>query len=301
MHDLFQQDSSNDKPVFRFQPLPVGAEEQVQNWQAIEQAINPHDVVRKRKWLRPALAFLLIGGVLSGFFFLYKTNWSSYTIEKTNFAEKRQIILPDSTIVTLNANSSVKMPRYWSETGDREVWFEGEALFEVHKKPLNGQKFIVHTNQLDVEVLGTRFNVNTRRSQCAVSLEEGAIVLSLKDKGRQVINKNGLPAVVKMVPGQLAVIDTSLRLTVKNEETQITNYSAWKNFEYHFENTPFREIAHLIEDNYGYKVIVKDQQIWEKSLTGDLRAVKIEEFIAVLEIALKIKMRVEGKTIVITK
>ena len=94
----------------------------------------------------------------------------------TRYGETQTILLPDSSTVLLNANSRLTLSTDWTDT--REVWLEGEAFFRVRKikritSPASAEhvKFIVRTDRLNVEVLGTEFNVRQRSEKTAVLLK----------------------------------------------------------------------------------------------------------------------------------
>jgi transmembrane sensor len=70
---------------------------------------------------------------------------------------RKKISLPDGSEVTIKASTSVRLSENFGKK-DREVWLEGEALFEVVPDP--AKPFIVHTKYLRVDVLGTRFRVD---------------------------------------------------------------------------------------------------------------------------------------------
>lgn len=91
-----------------------------------------------------------------------------------------KLVLSDGTRVHANAESRLTYPV--SFTGNkREVYLTGEALFEVAKDTLH--PFIVHTPYGIVEVVGTRFNVNTyEKNQTTVTLEEGAVKVYCEEK-----------------------------------------------------------------------------------------------------------------------
>jgi transmembrane sensor len=70
---------------------------------------------------------------------------------------RKKISLPDGTEVTIKARSSIRLSDSFGKK-DREVWLEGEAMFEVAPDP--AKPFIVHTKDLRIDVLGTRFRVD---------------------------------------------------------------------------------------------------------------------------------------------
>lgn len=89
--------------------------------------------------------------------------------------QRAELILPDSTRVWLNAHSKLIYPISFGK-GNRQVELNGEAYFDVvHNEK---QPFIVKTRQMDIQVLGTEFNVTSYSSDFEVSLLRGCIELS---------------------------------------------------------------------------------------------------------------------------
>jgi transmembrane sensor len=217
---------------------------------------------------------------------------------RTGYGEVKRILLPDSSVVILNANSSMRIPQQWSDEDKdgRQVWLEGEAYFEVQKKASTRQKFVVHTDQVDVIVLGTKFNVNTRRQHAIVALEEGKVQLSVHGVGQSVLEKTA-PVVLR--PGQVVVVGQAEKLQI-NTDKDVASHSGWARNEFHFDNTTLAEIGRLIEDDYGYKIETSDTTLLRRSISGDLRAANLDELVSVLEVTLKLTMRIEKKTIYVT-
>lgn len=89
--------------------------------------------------------------------------------------QRAELILPDSTRVWLNAHSKLIYPVSFGK-GNRQVELNGEAYFDVvHNEK---QPFIEKTRQMDIQVLGTEFNVTSYSSDFEVSLLRGCIELS---------------------------------------------------------------------------------------------------------------------------
>jgi ferric-dicitrate binding protein FerR (iron transport regulator) len=246
------------------------------------------------------IAASLLVILIAGLWFFQSTQTGDSHLYKTAFSQVKHITLPDGSKVTLNANSQLKLSLDWSEKGDRQVWLDGEAYFEVEKKPATHQKFIVHTKDIDVEVLGTKFNVNTRHEQAIVALEEGKIKLSLYGKTKEVLQKKIKQAVIEMKPGEVVKLDTVSGIHVM-AEPNINFHSGWARNEFHFDNTSLKDIAVMIKDVYGYTLDTKDEQLLQRSITGDLRAANLQELVNVLQLAFKLKMTVENKTINISQ
>jgi transmembrane sensor len=200
-----------------------------------------------------SLTLLLCFGLyLSKDFFFYDT----YT---TTYGMTRNILLEDGSEITLNANSTLKVPKNLATTDMREVWLKGEAFFSVAKRP-NHVRFAVHTDNLNVEVLGTKFDVNNRRGKTEIVLSEGSVKLTSNKKGVE-------PVYLK--PGDfvsLAKNDT----TYKRQIVKPEKYSVWQSNKLVFEDTPLRVVADKIEDYYGVKVEIERKEIADRQLTGTL-------------------------------
>ena len=298
MDDRSNNSGENDKLRFEFRKKPVDAQLQQDNWKAVEAAIRQESVpVRRIPWGRVFMAAASVALVVAGIWFIgTKTGKPQMEELKTGYGEIKHIVLPDNSVVILNANSSIRIPQSWSEEDGRQVWLEGEAYFEVEKKSAGIQKFVVHTRMVDVEVLGTKFNVNTRRQQSIVSLEEGKVKLLVNGNEQSVLEKK-TPMVLR--PGEVVLIDETHRVKVSNDK-DITTHSGWVRNEFHFDNTSLQEVARLIEDTYGYKMEVGDTTLFQRSISGDLRAANVQELVNVLEVSLKLTMRIENKTIYVT-
>lgn len=143
-------------------------------------------------------ATLLIGALAFWIFY----NPIPFKEVRADFSQQNHVILPDGSSVILNGNSSVRFKESSSTDEDREVWINGEGFFDV-KHTLQDQKFIVHVSDaINVQVLGTRFNVKIRRGKTEVMLEEGKVQMNL--------NQAGIPDTVTLKPNQLVTIEKQI-------------------------------------------------------------------------------------------
>jgi transmembrane sensor len=301
MNDNFTPGNQDDELPFEFQRKKVAEDKQAANWSAIESVIKQEAPVYRVMWKRNLMvAASLLFLASAGLWYFQSTKTGDTNDYKTKFAQVKHITLPDGSKVTLNANSELKIALDWSDKGDRQVWLDGEAYFEVEKKPATHQKFVVHAKDIDVEVLGTKFNVNTRHEKSVVALEEGKIRLSLKGATKAVLQKKIKQDVIEMKPGEVIKLDTASGIDLL-EEKNINFHSGWARNEFHFDNTSLKEIAVMINDVYGYKVETTDEQLMQRSISGDLRAANLQELVSVLQLAFKLKMSIENKTIKISQ
>ncbi|SEB05885.1 FecR domain-containing protein [Pedobacter hartonius] len=237
-------------------------EEQAALWQSIESAakLRRKPVLTLSLWLRSAAAVLIAG--LIGLSLFYYNAQQSLTVS-TAYGKIRTLSLPDGSVVTLNANSVLRYPKKWNPEKLREVWIDGEAYFKISHlhcsgKIKEGERFIVHAQRLNVEVLGTSFDIHNRRGQVKVALLSGSIGLQVKGKDEPIL---------RLVPGELAEYQEKKK-TISKMRVQAGDYVAWKNAELLLNNTPLRDILLLIEDNYGYKAVLKDPSLGNRKLSG---------------------------------
>ncbi|MDZ7691448.1 MAG: FecR family protein [Balneolaceae bacterium] len=101
----------------------------------------------------------------------------------TNYGEKLTFRLSDGSNIILNANSELTFSSKVEKGLNTEVWLRGEAFFDITRLEGDQQRtFTVHTKNGSIQVLGTRFTVNTFREQTQAVLEEGKIQVEVRDE-----------------------------------------------------------------------------------------------------------------------
>lgn len=208
---------------------------------------------------------------------------------RTGFGEQRIVMLPDQSKVILNGNSVLRYLPDWNENTSREVWIEGEGFFSViHTR--NHQKFIVHgVNELNVEVLGTKFNVNTRHCSSEVMLTEGKVKLELAGAD------NKQPLFLK--PGELATV-TDKELTSQSVNKQ--RYTSWLENKLFFERTPLRDISGILKDTYGLNVTFSDPALETRELSGEISAATVDEILYAIGETLDLNIEKHGQLVTIS-
>lgn len=246
----------------RFEREDLSTIEQDEIWVAIQAKtkLNKKSSKKLPLWYRYATAAVLTG-ILVGIGIFYQKN-QPISIN-TPYGQLKTIILPDSSLVTLNANSTIKYNKNWSKNEIREVWIEGEAFLKVkhlHKvgKVQQKERFVVHTGEVRVEVLGTSFNVNDRRGRTEVALLEGKISLDLN-------GAHAKPLI--LAPGDIVAVDKGKLI---KKPINVAEYASWKDGRLYFKNVPIAKVFNYFEDIYGYKVIVNDPDLLNKKVSGSL-------------------------------
>jgi len=238
-----------------------------------------------------AATFTALIMILGGVYFFSDKSTSTIT-HQTAYGETMKIVLPDSSVVTLNGNSQISYVPTWEPSATRKVWLEGEAFFEVRKKDeanqqneaAEGLKFVVFTSNFNVEVLGTSFNVNDRGDRASVVLNTGKVRLQNNTEG----------ADIEMKPGdRVAVSAESDDLETKAVDPEL--YTAWTKNKLIFDRTPLPEIARLLEDNYGLEVTLKDENLKDRIFTATIPTIQVDVLLTILEESMKgVKITKEG-------
>jgi ferric-dicitrate binding protein FerR (iron transport regulator) len=213
-----------------------------------------------------------------------KTGEVAYNILKTPMGGQYKITLPDGSKVWLNAASSLKYPVVFVGA-ERRVEITGEAYFEI-AKDLN-KPFKVQLNNMEVEVLGTHFNVNGYSDEEAIktTLLEGKVkVLAAKE-------------FKFLVPGQQAQLKSSGNISVTND-VSLEETVAWKDGNFQFENsdikTVMRQLARWYEVDISYKGNINKHFIGSIS-----RDVKLSQVLTMLQQTGEVKFKIEGKNLIV--
>jgi len=207
-----------------------------------------------------------------------------YNKISTPKGETFRITLPDGSSALLNAASSIRFPVVFAKDC-RQVEVTGEAYFEIEKATA---PFRVKTRGAEIQVLGTKFNVNgyTDESALRVTLLEGAVKVA------------GSADSVMLRPGQQAVLtggDASVRKGVDIEEV-----TAWKNGNFVFNSLTLPEIMRQICRWYDVEVTYEGP-VSEKRFTGIVgRNESISEVLGFMQTA-GIKYKINDRKIIITQ
>ena len=213
------------------------------------------------------VAAVLLGLIVfTALIYLYNIQTGT-VLYSSRYGEIKHFVLPDSSKVVLNGNSQLRLPRNsWQASGKREVFLEGEAFFEVKHVDNNGEalKFVVHTEELDVEVLGTAFNVSSRHKETAVILNSGKVRINIPQASDT--------TQLLMKPGDFVKYNkASDKASVQYVETPDL-LSSWKDNLLIFNETPLIEISNVLKDTYGLEIIFPHDSLAQKRFRGTFLA-----------------------------
>ena len=221
----------------------------------IEQAISDEKVITvpihrpfTRIFSRVA-AILILVLLSSTSFYLYRSNQSLSLYRDSQIAltvgngQEASFTLPDGTLVRLNSGSALRYDNNFGEN-NRYVDFSGEALFDVKKD--EGRPFIVSTKHINIEVLGTTFNMYAYDSDELVemTLLTGSVRASSKKQPEcQVLVKPNEKVICNISTGKLTV-----------EQTNTQYETAWINGEIVFKSERLSNVLLKLERKYGVHI-----------------------------------------------
>ncbi len=195
--------------------------------------------------------------------------------------------LADGTKVWLNSQSNLKYPMVFGQT-KREVYLEGEAYFEVAKNTACPFHVIVK-DRIDIEVLGTSFNVRSYPDERSVEtvLEEGRVSMSREDDR------------VILSPGEKAVYHPGEMIQVAEVDTEL--YTAWRYGRYVFMDEKVEDILKQLARWYDIEIFYRNEEAKSVTISGDVRKYdNINTLLEAMEITGDVHFELNGKTLIVS-
>ncbi|MCK8523304.1 FecR domain-containing protein [Aquimarina sp. D1M17] len=201
-----------------------------------------------------------------------------------------QLTLSDGTKVWLNAASSLKFPREFNGTSEnRLVHLKGEAFFDVTTN--KQQPFIVKTGMLDVEVLGTQFNVSSYEDDATIktTLVEGSVAVTNTDAN---IDK------LKLTPNHQAIYRKDKKV-LDHKKVDPSLFTSWMHKKIILHNESFVEVYKRIERTYDVEIISFNEKLNNTHFTGEFDIENVEEILNVFSKTIDFKYEIKDKKITI--
>jgi len=167
---------------------------------------------------------------------------AAYQTIRSGDVQMKKVFLPDSSVVFLNANSVIRFPQNFSKSERLFYLEEGEAFFEVKKD--KSRPFVIHVNELKVQVLGTSFNINAYKE-----LKDIKVTVST---GRVSVRDEASTSEILTVDQQLTYNKLSRKAERSTAKSQ--NSKDWINGNVILENAGFEELAQAMLNVYGEKL-----------------------------------------------
>ncbi|MDR0265934.1 MAG: FecR family protein [Sphingobacterium sp.] len=193
-----------------------------------------------------------------------------------------KIRLADSSLVFVNSESELEFPSQF-EGNERRIKMVGEGYFEVAK---NKQKpFIVESNEQQVTVLGTKFNIHAYRNEknITTTLIEGKVRVS-SPQGQAILQ-----------PGDQAIYNGhGIQVSLAKNTTALT----WKDDIFVFDSETLGNIMQQLSRWYNIEVQFANKDIGQIRFTGSISKHRdIDQVLHLLEITGKVKFTIDNKKI----
>lgn len=231
------------------------------------------------------LVLLSVSGLF--FYMVHKNagvNKSEWFEIATEAGQRSKVILPDGSLVWLNAETTV---RYQPDGKERKVLLSGEAYFEVTHS--TNYPFVVLTGNSKIRVLGTKFDVShyPDSKQTTASLLSGKITMTFE-------NKNGQS--VELKPGEKIVYDIDRNSYLKTESS-VQDEMLWKQGTLVFDNEPFDQLVKNLERYYAVTINYKTVDFCDIHYTGTIENLSITKVFDFINLTIPISYEVNNKTI----
>jgi ferric-dicitrate binding protein FerR (iron transport regulator) len=222
----------------------------------------------QRYWWAAAAAIALLAGTFS----LMR---QPLYIDQQTAQNTDSLLLPDGTKLYLNAHTSVKYPRHF-KGNSREVFVQkGEVFVDVKHMP--EKPFSVHLKNVDIQVLGTSFDVKQTTKGVNVFVQSGKVKAIYKNSKRSVI----------LTPGEEAEMLLA-ETTISTRHHKNNNPIAWKTGYLTFDDAPLAEVAHVLEDYYKVHIVLKNDALADKKLLATFHKESISEVMDILSKTLQV-------------
>ncbi|QGY47011.1 DUF4974 domain-containing protein [Maribellus comscasis] len=230
------------------------------------------------RW-RLAASIILIAG-LSGSLLSYfnrsdvseETTPEFFTSVVTENGQTSRIVLPDSSVVWLNSQTTLSYSNKFS-IENRNIKLDGEAFFKVQRNeeiPL-----IVSCGNLKVKVLGTEFDV------CSFPADDKVNVILEKGK-IELTHVNNLFQPLDLRPGHMAQFDEQKKI-LSLQKVDTYEYTSWKDGVLIFKDTPMKEVISKLEHWYGVEINVNTPDVYDLVFNATIVDESLEEIFKLIE------------------
>jgi len=276
---------------------------------------NPLPARLKRKKKIFAFSIVIIVFLAAGWLWLNSNQNNGSIASPKKYSEvsspigsKTKLLLPDSTVVWLNAGSKLTYNEHFGNS-NRNTTLTGEAFFDVKKSTI---PFIIHANTIQIKVMGTAFNVKAYPDErtTETSLIRGKVEISLDKRPDQspiiltpnekLIVSNEPERIKNRISGKKDPMVVWSNITHVDDST-IAETSWVENKLIFQEDETFADVAKKMERWYGVHIYFEDENIANLHVYGSFTTETIGEALDALKIGFRFHYKMEGKNITITK
>lgn len=244
-------------------------------WNKVKgEVMKPQTTVRKMPLFWRVAATVVVCLTI-GYFVSKQFSNPNQLVEVNTSDNAQDILLNDGSEVELNQASTLVYTEN-KKGNTREVELQGEAFFEITKDSL--KPFIIHTQELDIKVLGTSFNVNSRtKDSVEVQVETGVVELVYKNQK------------IKLVAGETGVFYQGLGKLIKRESRVVVS-QFWRNRKLTFKRTELIEIVETLNRLYEVNIRVDESTEQHRKINVRFEDQDIDLILDILSNTLNLKI-----------
>lgn len=297
-------DHIDSRRLFSNVQMRISELEKEAGTQVIEPLMTPVRGKGRLVWMSgvaAAVALLITAGA-----YYYTSMHEPLVAKFTSKGEKSTFMMEDGTRVTLNADSKLEYAANFPQES-REVYLTGEAFFDVHS---DAQKpFIIHTNKMDIKVLGTAFNVKSYPNETSTeaTLLKGAIEVTVADnpsekiilKPSQKLVVNNYDSTKKRSVALKDVVPALTTMTYFQQKDTVIMETSWLQNKLVFQDEDFETLARRMERWYNISIRFNKTGMKQLRFTGILEGETVAEAFSALHLTEDFRYRIEDSTIVI--
>lgn len=192
----------------------------------------------------------------------------------------------DGTEFELNTNSAV---RYRMSNRERSVWLDkGEVWFHVAHDPKN--PFVLTVGNHRVSDLGTEFVVRRNPGKVEVALLNGRA--SLSTDGMQT---------AMLTPGDDAIATAAAISVTRKTPQELDDALAWRKGVLVFRSTRLEDVIREVNRYSTTPLVIADPSVADLKFTGEITTRDFEDFLALAQAALHLRVDRQGDEILISR
>ncbi|SHF88099.1 FecR family protein [Mariniphaga anaerophila] len=245
---------------------------------ALQQRIHKRKLIlRSEAYLKYAAVLLIVLSIPAIMYFTRETSSEiggalKYTSVVADNGQVSKVILPDSSVVWLNSNTTLSYNSGYAVT-NRDLKLNGEAYLEVTRDVEN--PLVVFCNDLQIKVLGTKFDVSaySNDDEIQVVLESGSV---------QLLRSNDDSFRVLLHPGEMAQYNPKSK-NVKIEKVNAADFMGWKEGTLVFSDVPMADVVKRLERKFNIEISIKNEEVYKSVFNANFRDESLAEILEYIE------------------
>ena len=260
--------------------------------QLLKRIQKPEKVFLPASLLKYAAAILVLFALGAGIYYMSADKEKSYTeISYIQIAvdkgKHKRIQLPDGTSVILNAGSVIRYPEVF-DPETRLIELNGEAFFDVKKDA--STPFIVNTQDADIRVLGTSFNIKAYHEdeQLMVSVQSGKVQVDMPE------------SMTRLIANEQLLLDKGNGEFQKKKE-DIKRVKSWIHGGLYFNRTPIHSVVLELQRMYNCEIVFDPHSVYDEYIYGEHDNKSLESVLKSIQYSTDIRFKKEGERYVLYK